>query len=50
MGTMISKNELNEIETLLINNRNKQPHRLLIVTIVTGLFSYYIINTINQYL
>jgi len=50
MGSMISKNELEEIETSLINTKNKHPHRLLIATIVAGLFSYYIINTINQYL
>lgn len=50
MGCTISREELKEIEKSLINNRNKHPNRLLIATIVVGLFTYYIINTINQYL
>ena len=48
MGSTISRNELKEIEISRINIRNKHPHRLLIVTIVAGFFSYYIISTINQ--
>lgn len=50
MSSMISREELKEIEISLINTKNKHPNKLLMITIVVGLFSYYIISKLNQYL